>query len=84
MPVRMKWRVGASDAQAVPSAHAPPPRRTHRVRRLIVQPLVAAAYLSAKGIARDRLDSRGFGESRLKSERPDDPINRRVEARLIE
>jgi outer membrane protein OmpA-like peptidoglycan-associated protein len=42
------------------------------------------AYLTAKGIGRDRLDSRGFGESRLKSERGDDPINRRVEARLIE
>lgn len=44
----------------------------------------AVEYLAGKGIARDRLQSRGFGETQLKSARPDDPINRRVEARLVE
>ena len=42
------------------------------------------AFLIGKGVLASRLVAKGFGERRLLSERPDDPINRRVETRLIE
>jgi outer membrane protein OmpA-like peptidoglycan-associated protein len=41
-------------------------------------------YLVAKGVGRDRLVPKGYGETNFKSDRPDDQINRRVETRLIE
>lgn len=43
-----------------------------------------AAYLIAAGVYRERLIARGFGETDPLGGQPDDPMNRRVEARLIE
>jgi outer membrane protein OmpA-like peptidoglycan-associated protein len=42
------------------------------------------AYLVGKGVARSRLEARGFGETEPLEGRPDDPANRRVEARTAQ
>jgi outer membrane protein OmpA-like peptidoglycan-associated protein len=41
-------------------------------------------YLVDHGIDPARLEAQGFGETKLRSDRPDDPVNRRVETRLAE
>jgi outer membrane protein OmpA-like peptidoglycan-associated protein len=41
-------------------------------------------YLVDKGVAPGRLVAKGFGESDPLDGRPDDPANRRVEARMAE
>lgn len=40
-------------------------------------------YMAENGIEEARLQSRGFGEAKPKSDNPRDPDNRRVETRLI-